>query len=125
MVKDHASPNIDFITFHLWAQNWGWVHADSLERSFPRKSFAARYLFVNWFASGNFVITGSGKSSLRNHSIRNKRRNSDFGCRTVVRFVPYSYSAYSFPGKAEPLRTEPVIDLNDDELLGLEAEYDA
>jgi mannan endo-1,4-beta-mannosidase len=33
--KDHESPNIDFVTFHMWAENWGWVHKPSLERGYP------------------------------------------------------------------------------------------
>lgn len=36
VVRDHESPNIDFITFHLWAQNWGWVRPENLEKGLPR-----------------------------------------------------------------------------------------
>jgi mannan endo-1,4-beta-mannosidase len=35
-VKDHQSPAIDFITFHMWAQNWNWVHPESLARDLPK-----------------------------------------------------------------------------------------
>ena len=28
-VKDHESVAIDFICFHMWAENWNWVHGDS------------------------------------------------------------------------------------------------
>ena len=24
VLRDHASPFVDYVTFHLWAQNWGW-----------------------------------------------------------------------------------------------------
>jgi mannan endo-1,4-beta-mannosidase len=34
--RDHESPHIDFITFHLWAQNWGWVRANRLEKDLPQ-----------------------------------------------------------------------------------------
>jgi mannan endo-1,4-beta-mannosidase len=44
-VKDHASPNIDFITFHMWAENWGWVHGPSLEHDYPKAvQLAQRYV---------------------------------------------------------------------------------
>lgn len=36
VVRDHESANIDFVTFHLWAQNWGWVRPDRLEHDLPR-----------------------------------------------------------------------------------------
>jgi len=43
--KDHASKNIDFITFHMWAQNWDWIHPDSIERGYPRAlSLAKKYV---------------------------------------------------------------------------------
>ncbi|HEY4393747.1 MAG TPA: cellulase family glycosylhydrolase [Polyangia bacterium] len=35
-VKDHASAAIDFICFHMWAENWGWVHGDSIPKGYPR-----------------------------------------------------------------------------------------
>jgi len=45
VVRDHESPNIDFITFHLWAQNWGWIRAENLERGLPRAlELAKRYV---------------------------------------------------------------------------------
>jgi mannan endo-1,4-beta-mannosidase len=34
--RDHASLHIDFITFHLWAQNWGWIRADNLDQGLPK-----------------------------------------------------------------------------------------
>jgi mannan endo-1,4-beta-mannosidase len=42
VVLDHRSPAIDFVTFHLWAQNWGWVHAESLAEDFPAALDRAR-----------------------------------------------------------------------------------
>jgi mannan endo-1,4-beta-mannosidase len=36
VVKDHESSAIDFICFHMWAANWGWVHKGSLDRGFPK-----------------------------------------------------------------------------------------
>jgi mannan endo-1,4-beta-mannosidase len=35
-VRDHQSPNIDFITCHLWPENWDWVKADNIAAGFPR-----------------------------------------------------------------------------------------
>jgi len=35
-VKDHASAAIDFICFHMWAANWGWVHEESIPSGYPR-----------------------------------------------------------------------------------------
>jgi mannan endo-1,4-beta-mannosidase len=41
-VRDHESPNIDFITFHMWAQNWQWVRKERLAEGFPRAMELAR-----------------------------------------------------------------------------------
>ena len=35
-VRDHQSPFIDFITFHLWAENWNWLQEKNIEGSYPR-----------------------------------------------------------------------------------------
>ena len=42
MAEDHLSPFIDFVTFHLWAQNWGWVHPESLAQDYPSALALAR-----------------------------------------------------------------------------------
>ena len=42
IAADHASANIDFVTFHMWAQNWGWVKCQSLEQDLPRALMRAR-----------------------------------------------------------------------------------
>jgi mannan endo-1,4-beta-mannosidase len=45
VVKDHASPAIDFITCHVWAQNWGWVAPESLAADLPAgRDRALRYI---------------------------------------------------------------------------------
>ncbi|HKX83077.1 MAG TPA: cellulase family glycosylhydrolase [Pyrinomonadaceae bacterium] len=31
----HAIPNIDYLTIHIWAKNWGWFSGDKLEEGFP------------------------------------------------------------------------------------------
>jgi mannan endo-1,4-beta-mannosidase len=36
VVKDHESPNIDFICFHLWPANWNWIRNENLEKGLPR-----------------------------------------------------------------------------------------
>ena len=35
-VKDHASAAIDFICFHMWAENWNWVHGESIPTGYPK-----------------------------------------------------------------------------------------
>jgi mannan endo-1,4-beta-mannosidase len=45
VVKDHQSPNIDFITFHMWAQNWNWIHGDKIPEGYPKAlGLAKKYL---------------------------------------------------------------------------------
>ncbi|HEY4186881.1 MAG TPA: cellulase family glycosylhydrolase [Polyangia bacterium] len=45
VAADHQSPNIDFITFHMWAQNWNWVKRQSLAHDLPRAlDLAKKYL---------------------------------------------------------------------------------
>jgi mannan endo-1,4-beta-mannosidase len=34
VVEDHRSPAVDFVTIHLWAQNWGWIRADHVAADF-------------------------------------------------------------------------------------------
>ncbi|MFT5765455.1 MAG: mannan endo-1,4-beta-mannosidase [Saprospiraceae bacterium] len=43
--KDHKDKNIDYLTFHIWIQNWQWYDPENPEASFP-KAFkkAADYL---------------------------------------------------------------------------------
>ncbi len=44
-VKSHASKNIDYLTFHLWAKNWGWYDARNPAVTFPTtKDKAIDYL---------------------------------------------------------------------------------
>jgi mannan endo-1,4-beta-mannosidase len=50
VVKDHESPNIDFITFHLWAQNWNWIRTENLEKGLPKALELAKK-YVNDHAS--------------------------------------------------------------------------
>lgn len=33
--KAHGSRNIDYLTFHLWAKNWGWYKAGAAAETFP------------------------------------------------------------------------------------------
>jgi mannan endo-1,4-beta-mannosidase len=43
--RGHISPNIDYLTFHMWAKNWGWFKADSMEKTFPATlANAAKYI---------------------------------------------------------------------------------
>ncbi len=34
-LKAHKSNNIDYLTFHIWAKNWGWFDADDIEGTLP------------------------------------------------------------------------------------------
>lgn len=34
-VRAHASPHIDYLTAHIWPQNWHWVQPDALPETFP------------------------------------------------------------------------------------------
>ena len=44
-VRDHQSPFIDFITFHLWAENWGWLREDNIEGTYPKAlELAKKYI---------------------------------------------------------------------------------
>ena len=34
-LKSHRSLNIDYLTFHLWAKNWGWFNARNIGGTYP------------------------------------------------------------------------------------------
>jgi len=34
-IRTHDDPSIDFITFHLWAKNWGWFDANRADSTLP------------------------------------------------------------------------------------------
>ena len=36
VVDDHQSAAIDFICFHMWAANWGWVRKENLAEGYPK-----------------------------------------------------------------------------------------
>ncbi len=38
----HRSEHIDYMTFHMWAKNWGWFDADDMEGTFPQSLENAR-----------------------------------------------------------------------------------
>jgi len=42
VVKDHESAAIDFICFHMWAANWGWVDKENMASGFPKALKLAR-----------------------------------------------------------------------------------
>jgi mannan endo-1,4-beta-mannosidase len=35
-LEAHSSEYIDFMTFHLWAKNWGWFRANNMEGTYPQ-----------------------------------------------------------------------------------------
>ena len=34
-MKAHSTKDIDYLTFHLWAKNWGWFRANDMEGTYP------------------------------------------------------------------------------------------
>ncbi|MCG8373347.1 MAG: hypothetical protein MI700_07425, partial [Balneolales bacterium] len=34
-VKAHETDNIDYLTFHMWAKNWGWINPSNMEGTYP------------------------------------------------------------------------------------------
>ncbi|HCD53330.1 MAG TPA: mannanase, partial [Balneolaceae bacterium] len=41
----HDTPNIDYLTFHMWAKNWSWYDAQNPEETFPQtKENAVSYI---------------------------------------------------------------------------------
>lgn len=43
--RDHESRHIDFITFHLWPQNWSWIRAENLDKGLPKAlELSKRYI---------------------------------------------------------------------------------
>jgi mannan endo-1,4-beta-mannosidase len=31
----HSFPNVDYLTIHIWAKNWGWFSGEKVEEGFP------------------------------------------------------------------------------------------
>jgi mannan endo-1,4-beta-mannosidase len=45
VVRDHKSSNIDYVTVHMWAENWGWVHGENLAHGYPKAvELAKKYI---------------------------------------------------------------------------------
>jgi mannan endo-1,4-beta-mannosidase len=45
VLRNHECPDIDLVTCHIWAQNWGWVRPESLAADLPSSlQQAERYL---------------------------------------------------------------------------------
>jgi mannan endo-1,4-beta-mannosidase len=45
VVEDHKSRNIDFATFHMWAQNWQWIRPEHLAEGYPKAlDLAKKYI---------------------------------------------------------------------------------
>jgi mannan endo-1,4-beta-mannosidase len=44
-LQAHSSSNVDYLTFHMWAKNWGWFDASNMEASFAvTKDSASAYI---------------------------------------------------------------------------------
>jgi mannan endo-1,4-beta-mannosidase len=55
VVKDHESAAIDFICFHMWAANWGWVHKENLAGGFAKALTLARKYVTDHAAKASVV----------------------------------------------------------------------
>ena len=56
VVKDHQSAAIDFICFHMWAMNWGWVKKETLEQNYPKALERAKKYVADHAAAAARVI---------------------------------------------------------------------
>lgn len=44
-VKAHDTPNIDYLTFHMWAKNWSWIDPNNMEETYSNaKEKATEYV---------------------------------------------------------------------------------
>jgi mannan endo-1,4-beta-mannosidase len=41
-LEAHSSPYVDYLTFHMWAKNWGWFDANDMEATFAITQDSAR-----------------------------------------------------------------------------------
>jgi mannan endo-1,4-beta-mannosidase len=55
VVADHRSAAIDFVCFHMWAANWGWVRRENLAKGFPKALTRAK-AYVTDHASRAAVV---------------------------------------------------------------------
>jgi mannan endo-1,4-beta-mannosidase len=46
-VKSHASPHVDYLTFHMWAPNWGWFNAKMPEATYD-SAWTKMQDYLNW-----------------------------------------------------------------------------
>jgi mannan endo-1,4-beta-mannosidase len=45
----HADKNIDYLTIHIWAKNWGWFKEDKVAEGFPNViEKAVGYIDQHW-----------------------------------------------------------------------------
>lgn len=47
VVSAHASPDIDYVTAHIWPQNWGWANPKNLAGTFPTVEKNTREYIAN------------------------------------------------------------------------------
>jgi mannan endo-1,4-beta-mannosidase len=64
LVKDHASAAIDFICFHMWAQNWQWIHPESIAAGYPRALGLAKKYVAKHAELAAKINNGTGKPLL-------------------------------------------------------------
>ncbi|OHX67868.1 glycoside hydrolase 5 family protein [Flammeovirga pacifica] len=51
--KDHLSENIDYMTFHIWVQNWGWYDPNNVEGTFDEAVAKAKKYIQQHIEVGN------------------------------------------------------------------------
>ncbi|MEO6360806.1 MAG: mannanase, partial [Sphingomicrobium sp.] len=47
VVAAHASPDVDYVTAHIWPQNWGWADPNNLAGTFPTVEKNTREYIAN------------------------------------------------------------------------------
>ncbi|NME71682.1 glycoside hydrolase 5 family protein [Flammeovirga aprica] len=51
--KDHLSEDIDYMTFHIWVQNWGWFDPHNVEGTYDNAVAKAKQYIQQHIAIGN------------------------------------------------------------------------
>lgn len=55
-LKSHRTINIDYLTFHLWAKNWGWFNAKNIGGTYPStKTKAIAYMNLQLSLAGQLA----------------------------------------------------------------------
>jgi len=69
---------------------------------------------VNRLAASDFFVGWGSKSSLRYNSRGHERRDPDIVCGLIVRLIPNAERPECLARKAQPVRAEAVVNLDQD-----------